>query len=83
MSLARRLKAVETKLLPPPPVEMLGSYEVHYTDAGPDCDEIDGIEAKRCTEHGPDCAVLITPISAPIRRIVILEGAKAGAGWAV
>lgn len=76
--LKRRLVAVEGKLLPPPPVEMLGAYETHYTQGWPGCRDYPNVEAVQCTEHGPTCAVVVTRISAPIRRIIVLEGAGAG-----
>jgi hypothetical protein len=74
---ARRLSALEGKLRPKT-AELLGSYEEHYTEAWPDCKDMPGIEAQQCTEHGPSCAVVITRISAPIHRVIVMQGAKAG-----
>jgi hypothetical protein len=69
---------IEERLLPKPPPEMRGSYELHYTEAWPDCQNFSGVECQHCTEHGPNCAVVINPISAPIRRVIVMQGAGAG-----
>jgi hypothetical protein len=59
---------------------MLGAYELHYTEAWPDCLQYTHVETEHCTdpEHGPACAVVVTPISTPIRRIIVMTGAPAG-----
>ena len=58
---------------------MLGYYETHFTNAWPAAKDVPGIEARQCTEHGPTCAVKTTLISAPIKRVLVLEGATAEA----
>jgi hypothetical protein len=77
-NLKKRITAVEVRLLPKPAPQMLGSYEKHYTEAWPECKDYPGIDVSQCTEHGPTCAVVITRISAPIHRIIVLNGATAG-----
>ena len=74
----RRLAAMEAKLLPRPKVEPQGAYETHYTNAWPACNDIPGVKARQCSEHGPSCAVTVTPVHASIRRVTVLEGAPAG-----
>lgn len=66
--LERRLAALEAKL--PRPTEMRGAWESHFTQGG-GADE----GAQPCTEdHGDQCAVQVMPVSAPIRRIIVLDG---------
>ena len=76
--LETRLSAVEGKLRPKLPPVMRGSYEVHYTEAWPECLNFPGKDYHHCTEHGPNCAATITPVHSSIRRQIVLEGAKAG-----
>jgi hypothetical protein len=80
-TLRRRLANVEARLRPPRAVEMRGAYEEHYTKAWPDCQQYPENKAVHCEdpEHGPACAVVVTPISAPIRRIIVMTGATAAA----
>jgi hypothetical protein len=79
-TLRRRLANVETRLLPKPPMERRGSYETHYTDGWPGCLDYPESNAQRCTEteHGPNCAVMTTPVFSGLRRIIVLRGAGAG-----
>jgi len=75
-----RLSAVESMLRPKPPPVMRGTFEVHYTEAWPECLNFPGKDYRHCTEHGPNCAMTITPVHSQVRRQIILEGARAGPG---
>jgi hypothetical protein len=70
-NLARRLSAVEAKLRPAG--QARGTYEIHFTEARPF--ENDCAGRYDCGEpgHGPNCAVQVFPIDAPIRRMLVLE----------
>jgi hypothetical protein len=76
--LESRLSALEDRLHPKPPPVMRGTYELHYTEAWPDCLNFLGKDYHHCTEHGPNCAAIITPVYSQVRRQIILKGAKAG-----
>ena len=71
--LQRRLTEVEAAARKRSP-ELLGSIEEHHIGAWPPKSEnAKGIQ--QCTEH-PNCAVRITPIMAPIRRVILLEASE-------
>ena len=78
-ALGRRLNAVEARLRPKPKL-MRGTFELHYTEAWPGCQDFSGDEYQHCTEHGPNCAAKVTPISVPGRRLIVLTGVTAGPG---
>ena len=58
---------------------MLGWYQTHYTNAWPAAKDLADIEVHHCTEHGETCAFTISLISAPMKRVLILQGATAEA----
>jgi hypothetical protein len=71
-SLEQRLAALERDLLPPPEPVMYGSFEIHYTEAWPDCGDEPGLHA--CDEHGPRCRKTVTPQRPPVHRSIVLPG---------
>jgi hypothetical protein len=75
--LSTRLARVEATLMPKQEV-FLGTFELHYTEAWPDCLNYPGKDYHHCTEHGPDCTAIVTPTTEPFRRMIVLEGAGAG-----
>ena len=73
MSLRRRLDSLEADLRRQQGDDLLGTLELHFTDAWPDC-AVDPRHAfQRCSEHGEHCAVSISKTAAP-GRVVILHG---------
>lgn len=78
--LEKRIAGVEARLGPKPPPIMLGTFELHYTEAWPQCLNFPGKDYHHCTEHGPDCAAIVTPSREPFRRMIVLQGAAAGPG---
>jgi hypothetical protein len=77
--LSTRLSAVEARLRPKPKV-LRGTFELHYTEAWPDCRDFPELACQHCSEHGPNCAALVTPTSEPFRRLIVLTGVTAGPG---
>jgi len=70
-SLTRRLAAVESRMtsqLNP----HLGSYEIHWLEAWPDCKDTEGIE--QCEEHAPSCGVRVIGTRAHGRQCLLLRG---------
>jgi len=73
-SLGNRLAALEVRLRPRQEV-FLGSFEIHHTEAWPDCEgkpRSEGLES--CAEHGPSCRKSVTPLRGPVRRSIVLPG---------
>jgi hypothetical protein len=50
-----------------------GTYEVHFTEARPLGNDCAGRHDCGEPDHGPNCAVQVFPIDAPIRRMLVLE----------
>jgi hypothetical protein len=71
-TLGRRLSAVEAKLRPVG--QARGRYEIHYKQAGHASEE-DRPGQHPCgePEHGPNCAMEVLPMGAPIRRMLVLD----------
>jgi hypothetical protein len=71
-TLGRRLSAVEAKLRPVG--QARGRYEIHYKQAGHASEE-ERPGQHRCGEpdHGPNCAMEVFPMDAPIRRMLVLD----------
>jgi hypothetical protein len=72
-----RIAAVEARLRPKPKL-LRGTLELHYTEAWPDCLNYPGHDYHHCTEHGPNCAAIVTPTSEPFRRLYVITGVTAG-----
>jgi hypothetical protein len=67
LNLDSRLTAIERRLAGRNS-ELRGSYTDHFIGAWPP--EVDDPTVQRCTEHA-DCAVRVTPIFAPIHRVIL------------
>jgi hypothetical protein len=68
-----RIAAMEARLRPRPKV-LRGTFELHYTEAWPGCLGFPDVNCQQCTEHGPNCAALVTPTSEPGRRLIVITG---------
>ena len=71
-TLERRLNRVEEWTRRKKP-ELLGTVEDHYLRAWPPKDEALWEGLQQCHEHGPTCAVRITPVMGSIRRLYIQD----------
>jgi hypothetical protein len=52
---------------------MRGAWEMHFLRGWPPRDPAVRSAVEQCTEHGPECAVHVTRITAPIRRIIEVD----------
>ena len=75
MSLQRRLDAVEAGLGLGKGDDLLGTLELHYTRAWPECRDDPCSDFQQCPEHGEACGVSVSRIKGPPQRVVIVRGA--------
>jgi hypothetical protein len=71
--LDKRLTDVEARLLPKQET-FLGSFEMHYTEAWPDCKDESEYDLLPCDEHGPRCRKTVTPLRQPGLRTIVVQG---------
>ncbi len=72
-SLTSRLQTVEAELDQRSGAELLGTLEIHFSDAWPECQGHHGETYQECTEHTSRCAVSIHRTK-DAGRVVVVRG---------